>query len=141
LAYKLGADSVVSDGEGLLKDGHNGSPGDGSGGGADVILATSNSYKATSDSIKGLRPDGRLVLMGFSTTEPFTIPPETLFNHTPIIGSTQNDREHLYEALDYAARGKVRVMTEIFPLEEISDAYDKVANRSVRFKAVIEPVK
>lgn len=141
LAYKLGADSVVSDGEGLLKDGHNGSPGDGSGGGADVILATSNSYKATSDSIKGLRPDGRLVLMGFSTTEPFTIPPETLFNHTRIIGSTQNDREHLYEALDYAARGKVRVMTEIFPLEEISNAYDKVANGNVRFKAVIEPVK
>ena len=92
LAYKLGADSVVSDGEGLLKDAHNGSPG---GGGADVILATSNSYKATADSIKGLRPDGRLVLMGFSTTEPFTIPPETLFNHTRIIGSTQNDRAHI----------------------------------------------
>ena len=33
------------------------------GGGADVILATSNSYKATSDSIKGLRADGRFVLM------------------------------------------------------------------------------
>src|SRR5215208_5771894 len=141
LAYKLGADSVVSDGEGLLKDGHNGGPDGGSGGGADVILATSNSYKATADSIKGLRPDGRLVLMGFSTTEPFIIYPEILFNHTRIIGSTQNDIEHLYEALDYAARGKVRVMTEIFPLEEISNAYDKVANGNVRFKAVIKPIK
>jgi D-arabinose 1-dehydrogenase-like Zn-dependent alcohol dehydrogenase len=79
--------------------------------------------------------------MGFSTTEPFTISPEILFNHTRIIGSTQNDIEHLYEALDYAARGKVRVMTEIFPLEEISNAYDKVANGNVRFKAVIEPIK
>jgi alcohol dehydrogenase len=141
LAYKLGADSVVSDGEGSLKDGRNGSPGGGSGGGADVILATSNSYKATSDSIKGLRPDGCLVLMGFSTTEPFTIPPETLFNHTRTIGSTHNDRGHMYEALDYAGSGKVKVMTEIFPLEEISNAYDKVANGNVRFKAVIEPIK
>jgi alcohol dehydrogenase len=141
LAYKLGADSVVSDGEGLLKEGHNGSPDGGSSGGADVILATSNSYKVTADSIKGLRPDGRFVLMGFSTTEPFTISPEILFKHARIIGSTQNDREHLYEALDYAARGKVRVMTEIFPLEEISNAYDKVANGNVRFKAVIEPIK
>jgi hypothetical protein len=146
LAYKLGADSVVSDGEGLLKEGQNVSSDGGSGSGADVILATSNSYKATADSIKGLRLDGRLVLMGFSTTEPFTISPEILFNHFRIIGSTQNDREHLYEELDYAARGKVRVMTEIFPLEEISNAYDKVANGNVRFKAVsdcicsIEPI-
>ena len=29
---------------------------------------------------------------------------------------------------DYVAKGKVKVMTEIFPLEEISSAYDKVAN-------------
>jgi alcohol dehydrogenase len=136
LAYKLGADSVVSDGEGLLKEGqHDGA------GGADVILATSNSYKATADSIKGLRPDGRVVLMGVSTTEPLTISPEILFKRARIIGSTQNDREHLYEALDYVAKGKVRVMTEIFPLEEISNAYDKVANGNVRFKAVIEPIR
>jgi len=32
-------------------------------------------------------------------------------------------------------------MTEIFPLEEISNAYDQVANRNVRFKAVIKPIK
>ena len=134
LAYKLGADSVVSDGEGLLKEGQHDSAG-----GADVILATSNSYKATADSIKGLRPDGRVVLMGVSTTEPLTISPEILFKRARIIGSTQNDREHLYEALDYVAKGKVRVMTEMFPLEEISNAYDKVANGNVRFKAVIEP--
>jgi D-arabinose 1-dehydrogenase-like Zn-dependent alcohol dehydrogenase len=69
LAYKLGANSVVSDGEGLLKQ--KGQHGDSSpdGGGADVILATSNSYKATADAIKGLRPDGRVILMGVSSTE------------------------------------------------------------------------
>jgi alcohol dehydrogenase len=131
LAYKLGADSVVADGKELSEEG----------GGADVILATSNSYKATADSLKGLRPDGRLILMGVSATEPLTLSPELLFKRGRIIGSTQNDREHLYEALDYAAKGKVRVMTEIFPLEEISNAYDKVANGSVRFRAVIEPIK
>jgi dehydrogenase len=131
LAYKLGADRVVSDGEALLKGGE----------GADVILATSNSYKATADAIKGIRPDGRVVLMGVSTTEPLTISPDILFKRARIIGSTQNDRDHLYEALDYVAKGKVKVMTETFPLEEISNAYDKVANGNVRFKAVIDPVK
>jgi alcohol dehydrogenase len=130
LAYNLGADRVVSDGEVLLKDG-----------GVDVILATSNSYKATADAIKGVRPDGRVMLMGVSSTETLTISPEILFKRTRIIGSTQNDREHLYEALDYVAKGKVKVMTETFPLKEISNAYDKVANGNVRFKAVVEPVK
>src|SRR5919199_4293898 len=138
LAYKLGADTVVADGEALLKEkGHNGSDGRG----ADVIMATSNSYKATADAIKGLRPDGRVMLMGVSSTETLTISPEILFKRARIIGSTQNDREHLYEALDYVAKGKVKVMTEIFPLEEISNAYDEVANGNVRFKAVIEPIK
>src|SRR5215217_44189 len=91
LAYKLGSNSVVSDGERVLKQ--KGQQGDSSseGGGADVILATSNSYKATADAIKSLRPDGRVILMGVSSTEPFTISPEILFNHTRIIGSTQND--------------------------------------------------
>ena len=131
LAYKLGSDHVVSDGEALLKDGE----------GVDVILATSNSYKATADAIKGIRPDGRVILMGVSSTETLAVSPEILFKRARIIGSTQNDREHLYEALDYVAKGKVRVMTETFPLAEISNAYDKVANGNVRFKAVIEPIK
>jgi alcohol dehydrogenase len=130
LAYKLGANSVVSNGEALLNE---------KGGGADVILSTSNSYKAIADAIKGIRPDGRVILMGVSSTETLTVSPEILFKRARIIGSTQNDREHLYEALDYVAKGKVKVMTETFPLEEISAAYDKVANGNVRFKAVIEP--
>ena len=82
LAYKLGAGSVVSDGEALLKEkGHSASQG---GGGADVILATSNSYNTTADAIKGLRPDGRVILMGVSSTEPLTISPEILFKRARI---------------------------------------------------------
>jgi dehydrogenase len=80
----------------LSKEGQHGMA---DGGGADVILATSNSYKATSDSIKGLRADGRFVLMCLNNP-PFTISPEILFRRARIIGSTQNDRQHLYEALD-----------------------------------------
>ncbi len=56
LASKLGAEIVVSNGEELR-----------SAGGADVILATSNSYHSVADALKGLRPDGRAVMMGVST--------------------------------------------------------------------------
>ena len=127
LARKLGADVVVSDGQGLREAG-----------GTDVILATSNSYKAAADTLRGLRPDGRLMFIGGSD-EPFTIPSpgEFLANRHQIIGSSQNGREYLYEALDYVAKGKVKVMVETFPLDDIADAYEKVANGKVRFRAVI----
>jgi hypothetical protein len=32
----------------------------------------------------------------------------------PISLAPQNDREYLYEALDYVAKGKAKVMTNIF---------------------------
>jgi alcohol dehydrogenase len=121
----LGADEVVASGEALR-----------AAGGADVILATSNSYKATSEALKGLRPDGRLVLMGASN-ETLEVTAELIFVRGRIIGSTQNHPEHLYEALDYAAKGKVKVIEEIYKLEEIGKAYERVANGQVRFRAVI----
>ena len=128
LVHKLGADIVVSDGQGLREAG-----------GADIILATSNSYKVAANTLRGLRPDGRLMFIGGSD-EPFTIPSpgEFLANRHQIIGSQQNGREYLYEALDYVAKGRVKVMAETFPLDDIADAYEKVANGKVRFRAVIK---
>jgi D-arabinose 1-dehydrogenase-like Zn-dependent alcohol dehydrogenase len=58
-------------------------------------------------------------------------------NRHQIIGSNQNGREYLYEALDYLVKAKVKVMAETFPLDDIADAYEKVANGNVRFRAVI----
>ena len=123
----LGADDVVADGEALR-----------AAGGADVILGTSNSYKATADALKGLRPDGRLVVMGASG-ETLPITSQFVFLRGRLIGSTQNNPEHLYEALDYAAKGKVKVIAEIYPLKEIARAYERVADGSVRFRAVVTP--
>jgi D-arabinose 1-dehydrogenase-like Zn-dependent alcohol dehydrogenase len=62
----LGADEIVRDAKGLAALG-----------GADVILATSNSVDAMSESIAGPRPDGRLVLMGFAN-KPLSVHPDDL---------------------------------------------------------------
>jgi alcohol dehydrogenase len=126
LAYKLGADQVINNGKDLKING-----------GADVILVTGNSYKPAIEAFQGLRPEGRWILMGASNEE-LKIDPVSLFlNRHQIIGSTQNDPAYLYEALDFVAKGKVKVMTETFHLENISEAYDKVANGKVHFRAVI----
>lgn len=125
LVRDLGADEVVADGEALQKIG-----------GADVILATGNSYKSASAALKGLRPDGRLVLMGISE-EPLEVTADIVTNRSRIIGSMQNGDEYLYEALDFVAKGKVKVIAETYSLNDISRVYDRVANGEVRFRAVI----
>jgi len=125
---EFGAEEIVRDGASLAKAG-----------GADVILATGNSTTAMEDAIQGLRPDGRLITMGFDN-KPLSISLMDLISkRIRVMGSQQNHREFLFEALDLAARGKVKVMTEIYPLAEIGKAYDRVEQGKVRFRAVITP--
>jgi alcohol dehydrogenase len=126
LIRDLGADEVVRDGAGLA-----------AAGGADIILGTSNSTDATADSMRGLRPDGRLVVMGVEGKPLMVSPIDLLVRRIKIIGSQQNGREYLQEALAIAATGKVRVVTETYRLDEICKAHERVAKGQVRFRAVV----
>jgi len=76
--------------------------------------------------------------MRCSKPKPLSIfPGELLVRRIRVLGSQQNGPEYLYEALDYAAKGKVKVMAETYKLNEIDRAYERVANGQVRFRAVI----
>lgn len=126
LIRSLGADEIVRDGKGLADMG-----------GADIILGTSNSNDAMVDSLQGLRPDGRFVLMGFEAKPLALSAADFIMKRIRIIGSQQNSREYLYEALDYAAKGKVKIIAETYSLNDINKAYERVVEGKVRFRAVI----
>ena len=126
LAKQLGADAVVKNGQALAELG-----------GADVILGTSNSTEAMADAIPGLRPDGRFVLMGFDAKALAVSPADLIMRRIRVLGSQQNRRDFLYEALDVAAQGKVKVMTETYPFDKVHQAYDRVAEGKARFRAVL----
>jgi alcohol dehydrogenase len=126
LIRELGADEIVRDGQGLARVG-----------GADVVLATGNSSDAMADAIQGLRPDGRFVVMGVEPKPLPVSPVDLIMRRIKIIGSSQNGREYLYEALDYVANGKVKVIAETYKLDEITRAYERVAEGKVRFRAVV----
>lgn len=126
LIKELGADTIVRSGAELAKIG-----------GADVILSTTNSNQAMIDSLTGLRPDGRFVAMGVDE-KPLQISlTDLIMKRIHIIGSQQNGRQYLYEALDMVSQGKVKVYTETYPFHEIQHAYEKVDKGEVRFRAVI----
>jgi len=106
-------------------------------GGADIILSTTNSVEAMNESIGGLRPDGRFVAVGSGGGAVAVGPGPLIGKRVRVIGSTQNGRRFLYEALDFAARGKVKVIAETFTLDEAPKAYARVAEGAVRFRAVL----
>jgi alcohol dehydrogenase len=123
---ELGADEIVRDGKGLA-----------AAGGADIVLATGNSTDSMADSIQGLRPDGRLVTMG-ADAKPLPLSLMDLIGkRIQIIGSTQNGPEFLYEALDFVAKGKVKVIAETYKLDEAPKAYQRVVEGKARFRAVL----
>ncbi len=126
LARQLGAEHVVTDGAGLK-----------AAGGADLLLYTGSNHAALADAMGGLRPWGKVVMMGIATDQ-MTLPALPLVSNSyEIIGLAHNGLEYLAEALDFVARGEVIPMIEVFPKERVAEAYERVASGAMRFKAVV----
>lgn len=127
LARELGADEVVANGEELK-----------AAGGADVLLHTSPTHAPAIDAMKGLNPWAKIVLMGISANDTFEFPALMLTGQSfQIVGSAHNGPALLAEALEIAASGKVRPMIEVFPKEQVGEAYQRLLDGKLRFKAVI----
>jgi D-arabinose 1-dehydrogenase-like Zn-dependent alcohol dehydrogenase len=108
-------------------------------GGADIILSTSNSAKQVSQAAAGLRPEGRLVSMG-ALDGPIQIESMPLITkQIRIVGSTQNNRADLVDALALAAAGKVKPAIETFPLAKINDALGRLEAGKMRYRGVLVP--
>lgn len=125
LIHHLGADEIVRDGKGLAVAG-----------GADIVLGTSVSSEAHLDCFQGMRPEGRFVLMGFEN-KPLQLPTGLIvMKRLQVIGSQHNKKEHLHEALQLSAKGKVKAATETYSLDEINSARERLEEGKVRFRAV-----
>ena len=75
--------------------------------------------------------------MGFEAKALPVSPADLIMRRIQVIGSQQNGREYLYEALDYVAKGKVKVVEETYSLGEVNEAFERVADGKVRFRAVV----
>ncbi|SNS93513.1 alcohol dehydrogenase/alcohol dehydrogenase, propanol-preferring [Asanoa hainanensis] len=127
LARELGADQVVSNGDELK-----------AAGGADVMLHTSPHHETAVDALKGIRPWGKLVLMGISANDTFPLPALAMTSHSfQVIGSAHNSPEYLAEALNIVARGDVKPMIDVFPKEKVDEAYNRLLHGQLRFRGVI----
>ena len=131
LALKLGAHHYV--------DSTDGDPGAAleALGGVDLILSTITNSEAMGAVYGGLRPEGKLMIVGASM-EPLPIPAAMLIGGDKVIeghaSGTSIDSE---DTLRFSALSGVRPMTEAVGLEQANEAFQKMMSGDARFRMVL----
>ena len=106
-------------------------------GGARVILATAPDGKSIGTLIDGLGVDGKLITVGAST-EPFAVSSvQLIMVRKSISGWPSGTSIDSEDTLKFAAATGVRPMIELFPLERVADAYERMMSGKVRFRSVL----
>ena len=105
-------------------------------GGASVILATVTSGEAMSAVQGGLAVNGTMLVVG--AAESMQVSPIALLTGCRSVkgwySGTSIDSQ---DTLAFSARTGVRSMNEIFPLERVSEAYDRMMSGRARFRVVL----
>lgn len=106
-------------------------------GGVDVILNTANGV--AQDIVLGLRPYGRISLLG-ACQHCFPVTPTQMsFGKFKIMGSSQGPRSRLREVLELHHRSKARVLVEEYGMDDALVAFERVRSGRARFRAVLVP--
>jgi alcohol dehydrogenase/propanol-preferring alcohol dehydrogenase len=106
-------------------------------GGADLILSTATASDAMGAVFGGLRPQGRLVVVGASM-DPVPVPAAMLIGgDKTIAGHASGTSIDSEDTLDFSALFGVRPMIETLPLARAAEAYDKMMSGDARFRMVL----
>ena len=106
-------------------------------GGADVILATAPHAKAIESVIDGLSPRGKLLLVA-APHDPFSVSAFSMLSGKTIHGWPSGSSVDSEDTMNFSALADVRPRVETFPLEEANEAFAKVMDNAVRFRAVLK---
>lgn len=106
-------------------------------GGVDLILATATSAEAMGAVFGGLRPKGRLLIVGASM-DPVPVPAAALIGgDKSIAGHASGTSIDSEDTLRFSALSGVRPMIETMPLERAAEAYEKMMSGDARFRMVL----
>ncbi|HEV7213264.1 MAG TPA: alcohol dehydrogenase [Blastococcus sp.] len=106
-------------------------------GGADLVLATVTDAGAMTDTVPGLAPRGRLVVLGVPH-EPLTVGAvDLVLGSRTVAGHASGTAKDSEDTLRFAARTGVRPMIETYPLEKAADGYDRMMSGKARFRVVL----
>jgi D-arabinose 1-dehydrogenase-like Zn-dependent alcohol dehydrogenase len=106
-------------------------------GGASVVLATVTNGPAMAATITGLRPHGRLVVLG-APQEPLEVAAAPLLMQSrSVVGHPSGTSKDSEDTLRFAALTGVRPMIETMPLADGAKGYDRMMSGAARFRVVL----
>ena len=107
-------------------------------GGADLVLATAPHSDAIASTIDGLKPRGKLLIVA-APFEPLKVSAFGLLSGKTIAGWPSGSSIDSEEAMAFSALTGVRPRIERFKLDQAEQAFAKVMENKVRFRAVLTP--
>ncbi|MEO8700584.1 MAG: alcohol dehydrogenase [Kofleriaceae bacterium] len=107
-------------------------------GGADVILATAPNAEAISSTITGLKARGKLVIVA-APFDALSVSAFGLLTGKSVSGWPSGSAIDSEDAMAFSALTNVRPRIETFKLEQAEEAFTKMMENKVRFRAVLVP--
>jgi len=105
-------------------------------GGAKVILATVTNGDAMKAVLGGLGLDGTFMIIG--AVPSLEVPPlQLLGKRQAVKGWYSGTSIDSQDTLEFCAMSGVRSMNEVYPLEQVSDAYARMLSGNARFRVVL----
>ena len=106
-------------------------------GGAAVILATVTNGKAMSAVLPGLAANGKMIILG-AADEPLAVPALLLITgRRSVTGWYSGMSIDSQDTLSFSVLTGVRAMIEVFPLEQVNEAYERMMSGQARFRVVL----
>jgi D-arabinose 1-dehydrogenase-like Zn-dependent alcohol dehydrogenase len=106
-------------------------------GGAKVILATVTAADAMQSALGGLGVNGTMMLIG--AAGPIQVSPlELLLSKRSVKGWYSGTSIDSEDTLNFSALTGVRSMNEVYPLDRVNEAYDRMMSGKARFRVVLD---
>ncbi len=107
-------------------------------GGADLVLATAPHSQAIASTVDGLKSRGKLLIVA-APFEPLQVSAFALLSGKTIAGWPSGSAFDSEETMKFSALTNVRPRVERFKLDQAEQAFAKVMENRVRFRAVLTP--
>ncbi|MFJ5220988.1 alcohol dehydrogenase catalytic domain-containing protein [Streptomyces sp. NPDC088354] len=107
-------------------------------GGASLVIATASSGASMNALVRGLAPQGRLVVVG-AAPDPLTIStPDLIFGTRSVVGSLTGSSIENEDNLAFTLAHDIRPSVEAMPFSQAAEAYEHMLSGAARFRVVLD---
>ncbi|WP_255372527.1 zinc-binding dehydrogenase [Corynebacterium sp. CNJ-954] len=106
-------------------------------GGVEAIISTASSTDPVAELLTGLRPHGKLILIGVDAGS-LTLPVAPMVMHAQTVtGWLTGSPADTEQAMAFAARHDIRTITQTYPITEAQTAVEMLRDSRARFRIVL----